>query len=212
MKPSEVEIIRRLRFGQVRESELIDLYEQNRDNYRIQCQLIQHPRFPVKVALNIIQHLFPGDIIRIIKNRRTNAFIRKKAEIEFKSRYQRLPRGEKISLIKVSPLQILENLLEENDEQVLTVIFANRECTEELVLKFLNRKQNKLTIYDVLIHTAWPRSPAIAEAISRDSQAPIRILLQIVSVLNVEQLRRLYEQDHTHEIVRKKIIDRMKKR
>lgn len=201
-----------MRLGQVRESELIELYEQNRDNYRIQCQLIQHPRFPVKMALNIIQHLFSGDIIRVIKNRRTNPFIRKKAEIEFKSRYQRLPRGEKISLIKTTPLQVLENLLEENEEQVLAVIFANRECTEELVLKFLNRKQQKLNLYNVLIHTHWPSRPAVAEVISRDSQAPIRILLHIIPVLNLDQLRWLYEQESTHEIVRKKIIERMKKR
>jgi hypothetical protein len=212
LKPSEFEIIKRLRFGQARESELIEIFEQNLDNYRVQFHLIQHPRFPVKMAMNIIPHLFSRDIIRVIKNRRTNPFIRKKAELEFKSRYQRLPRGEKISHLKISPTQLMENFLDESDEQALAVIFANRECTEELVLKFLNRKQHKHVIYNVLASTHWPKRPAVADAISRDSQAPIRILLDIIPVLNLEQLRTLFERATTHEIVKENILDYLKTR
>ncbi len=212
MKQSEVEIIRRLRFGSVLEKELIDIFDQNRDNYRIQFQLVQHPKFPVKVALNIIHHLFSMDIIRVIKNRRTNPFIRKKAEIEFKIRYQRLPLGEKISYLKKSPIQVLENFLEENDEKVLKVIFGNCECTEELVLKFLNRKQQKYTLYNALAVTQWPRRPVLAEAISRDSQAPIKILLDIIPFLSMDKLRRLFEKKGTHQIVKENISNQLKKR
>jgi hypothetical protein len=54
--------------------------------------------------------------------------------------------------------------------------------------------------------------PGVAEAISRDVQAPIRILLKIIPFLRKPRLRELYENPNTHQIIKNNIIDYLKKR
>ena len=207
MKKNEIDIIRQVSFGNVSEKELVEIYDSQRNNYRIRFHLIQHPRFPVKVALNIIQQLFTMDLIRLIKNRRSNPFIRKKAETEFMIRFQRLALGEKISILKTAPAQVLNYFIEESDMRVLKVILKNPECTEELILKFINRKSRRPEFYLALESTEWTRRPAIVDAVIRDNQAPIKLILDLIPLLKSAQLKRLYHDKNTHDIVKTHIIN-----
>ena len=206
MKKNEIEIIRQIRSGSVKEKDLIDIFDNQRNNYRIRFHLVQHPRFPVKIALNIIQQLFTMDLIRLMKNRRANPFIRKKAETEFLTRCQRLALGEKISILKTAPAQVLNHFIEENDSRILNVILKNQECTEELILKFINRKTQKSEFYRALQLSDWYKRPAITEAIIRDQEAPIKLILDMIPILKTAQLKKLYHNENTHEIVKEIIM------
>lgn len=139
----ELDLLRKIHFGSVTEDELLDIYYQNPDNYRIRLNLAMHPRFPEKFAIDIIARLFSADLLRVIKNRRTRPNIRKRAEQEFTYKYQRFPLGEKISYMKIAPYSLLNYFIEEKDKHILAVILDNTNCTEELVLKFINRNGPK---------------------------------------------------------------------
>jgi hypothetical protein len=212
MTGSDIDILKRLRFGSLPQGELLEIFFQHRGKYRIVCELIQHPNFPEAQALNVLAELFSMDLIRVIKNRRTNPFVRKKAEIEFGVRYQKIPSGEKISYLRIAPLQVLNQLLRERDSRLLQVIFENPECTEDLVLQFINRRADKPPVYEALLVTQWPNRPRVADAVIRDPHAPIRVLLDIIPLLNHNQLKQLYEDENTHQRVKESILEDWKKR
>ena len=108
MEKKELDILRKLQSGGVDSKYLLDIYEEFKNNYRIKLNLIQHPAFPVETALNVISSLFTPDILNVTKNKRANPFVRKKCEIEFTQRYIKIQRGEKISLLKRAPLNLIE--------------------------------------------------------------------------------------------------------
>jgi hypothetical protein len=212
VKDQEIDILRRLRSGSISEKDLTEIFDRYRDNYRIMFNLVQHPKFPEKLALNIIPQLFSMDLIRVVKNRRANPFVRKRVEIEFMTRYQRLPLGEKLSYLKIAPVQVLNNFIGEKDPRIVDTILSNPECTEELILKFINRKQPRFGFYQVLQDTEWTRRPLIAEAISRDSEAPIKIILEVIPLLNKRLLKRLFQENDTHQIIKNKILEHIQKK
>jgi len=203
----ELDLIRKLHFGSVTEQELMDIFYQYRDNYRMKLNLVMHPKFPEKYALNIISYFFAIDLIRVIKNKRTNPFIRKKAELEFSEKYKRFPLGEKLSYMKIAPHSLLNYFMGERDKRVMEVMLKNTGCTEELVLKFINREDSRNVVYEALSSTEWYMRPAVAEAIAHDTQAPIRMLIDILPYISKRTLRKLYEKKDTHKIVKKNITE-----
>ena len=207
MKKDEIELIRRLNFGSFSEPELIDIFHANRSKYRVLFNLVQHPRFPVKFSLNIIPTLFTMDLLRVIKKKRTNPFVRKKAELEFNNRYIKIPLGEKLSYLRIAPHSLLGYFIEEKDNQVLKTILNNSNCTEELVIKFITRKTPKHTLYEVISSTEWYKRPAVANLIANDSAAPIKLVLDIIPYLNANQLKKILESDEIHQIIKNNISD-----
>ena len=205
MNKDEIELIRKLNFGSFSEPELIDIFNENRSNYRILLNLVQNPRFPAKFSLNIISSLFSMDLLRIIKNKRTNPFIRKKAELEFTNRYVKFPVGEKLSYLKIAPNSLLNYFVGENDKRILKTIFNSSFCSEELMIKFITRKSDRFMVYQTICSTEWYKRPAIANLIANDPDAPIKLVLKIIPYLNHHQLKKIYLNDSTHEIIKKNI-------
>jgi hypothetical protein len=156
--------------------------------------------------------LFVPDLLRVIKNKRTNPFVRKRAELEFTIRYQKISLGEKISLMRIAPHSLLTYFTEEKDPRILKVIFNNENCTEDLVLRFILRKGDRQPVYELLADNDWYKRPNIAFAISRDAGAPIKLLLKVIPYLRIDGLRDLYQNDSTHRIVKDQIIAHMQSR
>lgn len=204
---TEFEILKKIRRGSVSEQELLDIYDRKRDSYNILFHLVQHPKFPERFSLNIIPDLFSMDLVRVMKNTRTRPYIRKKAELEFTARYSKFPLGEKLSYMKVAPLSLLNCFVEEKDVRVIEVILKNGYCTEELVLKFINRKNQRYGFYEALDATEWYKRPQIAESISYDEQATIKIMLKIIPYLSIKKLKAVYKRADTHQIIRENIVN-----
>jgi hypothetical protein len=208
----ELEILKKLFRGTLQETELLDIYFQFRNKYRVLVSLLQQPRFPEKYALNIIPKLYPIDLVKVVKNKRTNPNTRKRVEQEFTGKYIRFPLGEKLSYLRIAPDTMLEYFIEESDERVITAILQNPFSTEELILKFLNRKTDKYPFYEALSKTEWYKRPQVAEAISNDLNAPIKILVMILPYLNLRQLERLFKNENTHQVVKRNIIHYLENR
>ena len=68
---NELDVLKKLHYGTFPESELLAMYYQFRNKYRIRLKLLQQPNFPERDAFNIIPTLYPMDLIRVIKNKRT---------------------------------------------------------------------------------------------------------------------------------------------
>jgi hypothetical protein len=209
---SELELLRRLHREVLTEDALLDIFYANRDRYRVLLHLLQQPRFPERQSLNIIPRLYPMDLIRVIKNKRTNPYIRKRCEFEFVNKYQKYPVGEKLSYMKVAPNSLLNHFISEQDVRVLEVILNNPNCTEEILLKMVNRVQSRHNIYQVLVETEWYKRPQVAIAIANDTEASIRILMLIIPYLGIKQLETLYTNPDTHVNVKNNIIQYMKQR
>ncbi len=212
MGKDELEVLKELYRKTFNEDELMEIFYQNRDSYRILLHLIQQPKFPEKQALNIIPKLFPPDLLKVIKNKRTSPGTRKRSELEFVYKYPKFPIGEKLSYMKIAPNSLLHYFIEEKDKRVLEVILNNSSCTEEVILKFVNRQSPKFSFYEALYATEWFKRPQVAFGISHDPQAPIRILVAIIPYLNLRQLEKLYQDDTTHQIIKDNIIQYLRNR
>jgi hypothetical protein len=204
---TEFEILKKIRSGTISEQELVEIYECKKDRYNILFHLVQHPRFPERFSLNIIADLFAMDLVRVIKNTRTRPYVRKRAELGFKSKYSRFPLGEKLSYMKIAPLALLDHFVEEQEKLVIEAILKNGYCTEGLVLKFINRKSQRYEFYQALDTTEWYKRPQVAEAISMDEQASIKIMIKIIPYLSLNQLKTLYKRSGTHGIVKRNILN-----
>jgi hypothetical protein len=199
---SSLKVIQRLQASGIGPEELEDIYHQHRNEYRVLVHLAQHPRFPQGLAQGILSKLFAGDLVRVIKNVRANPFIRKKAELEFSQRYRRLALGEKISLLKTAPNVLLLAFSEENHPQLIQTILQNPNCSEDVILRFVNRTQDRSHFYQILDDTPWPKNPAVAQAIAHDPEAPIRILVKVIPYLDLTWLQKLFRDPTTHQAVR----------
>lgn len=197
-----LDVIRKLQRSDISQEELEDIHRRHKDDYRVLLWLAQHPRFPQGLALGILSKLFAVDLVRVIKNVRANPFVRKKAELEFLQRYKRLALGEKISLLKMASNSLLLALSDEDHPQLIQTILQNPRCSEDVVLRFVNRKIDRGCFYQALAESAWFQSPAVAEAVAHDPEAPIRILLKIIPHLGLAGLQKLLRDGSTHQAVR----------
>ncbi|MDY0296619.1 MAG: hypothetical protein RB296_04810 [Acidobacteriota bacterium] len=201
----DLDVLRRIAGGSVTAEELSRLSYEFAHRQRIQIALIQHPRFPQRRALNILASLFPADLMRVIRNKRTNPLVRKRGEIEFVNKFQRLPLGEKLSCLKTAPAELLLHFQTTPDVRLLKAILNNPYCTEPIVLRMLQSRGDHQGLYQALDGTAWCRRPAVASVISRDPQAPVKILLSLLPLLNQEDREGLLRRPGTHESVRGRI-------
>jgi hypothetical protein len=197
-----LDVIKRLQRSAISPEELEDIHRRHKDDYRVLLGLAQHPRFPQGQALGILSKLFAVDLVRVIKNVKTNPFVRKKAELEFQQRYKRLALGEKISLLKMASNSLLLALSDEDHPQLIQTILQNPSCSEEVVLRFVNRRGDRSLFYQALAETPWFRSPAVAEAVAHDPEAPIRILQKVIPHLGLAGLQKLFRDESTHQAVR----------
>ena len=209
---NELDLLRKLYRGTFTKDELLEVLAQNRDRYRVLFQLVQQPKLPERDSLSIITKLFPMDLMRVIKNKRVNPNIRKRAEMEFRNKYRKFALGEKRSYMKIAPTSLLEHFIEEKDQQVLEHMLGNPYFTEELILKMINRKTDRTAFYQILADTEWYKRPQVAEAVALDLKAPIRILTAIIPFLNSRQLEQLYIKDTTHQSIKNYVLIQLQKR
>ncbi len=208
----DLKLIQRLNYGAVPEEELLEIYHREKSNYRILFNLIQHPKFPERFALEIIPKLYSIDLIKVVKNQRTRPFIRKRVELEFVGRYQKFAPGEKITYLKIAPNSLLKYFIEENDPRILKVILGNVYCSEDLVIEMINRKTPRPNLYEILCNTEWFKRPVIARSIILDSEAPIRIIIQLIPLLTPTILKKMSEREHTHQIIKNHISNYLKEK
>jgi hypothetical protein len=207
-----LDIIKKLQHSSIGQEELEEIYRLHKNDYRILLYLVQHPKFPQSISLGIISKLFAADLVRVIKNVKTNPFVRKKAENEFIQRYRRLALGEKISLLKIAPNSLLLGFSDENQPQLIETILNNPNCSEDVVLRLINRHGEHANLYVALDNSHWHMNPAVAMAVGHDPEAPIKILLKIIPYLGLNGLQKLFRDDDTHQIVRDRIRDFLQQR
>jgi len=202
---NELLLLRRLQRDVLKKGDLLEIYSQNKDRYRVLVQLIQHPLLPVHLSLDILPELNPYDLLRVIKNVRANPYVRRRAELEFSARYRKLPLGEKFTLLKTAPHSLLLYFVEENHPRLLQAILQNPFCSEELVIRFINRGGERSVFYQQLDASTWHANPGVAQAIMRDCEAPIKMILKAIPFAGLAELQRLFADDATHESVRQGI-------
>ncbi|MBN2345827.1 MAG: hypothetical protein JXO51_05505 [Candidatus Aminicenantes bacterium] len=202
---AELSVIKKLQSAAMRPDELEEIYRLHRDEYRVLLHLVQHPKFPQVLALGVISKLFAADLLRVIKNVKTNPYVRKKAELEFSQRCKRLALGEKLALMRTAPQAVLLNSGEESHPRLLRAILQNPKCSEEVVMRFIHRSGDRGTFYQALDESEWHRSPVVAAAIAHDPEAPIKILLKIIPHLGLAGLQEMFRAESTHQAVRDRI-------
>lgn len=211
LKKDNLDILKKIRLGSISEAKLIEIYFENINNHLFLFNLVQNPSFPIRLGLEIIPKLFPAELVRVSNNKRSNPFLRKKCEKEFTGRYKKIALGERISLLKFAPGSLLTYFTEEKDERILKAIISNPKCTEDLIVRFINRKEDRYALYNILLDTNWIKQKNIAIAISYDKEVPIRVWVEIIPFLPINRLIEISNNEHIHDIVKKNVELRLRK-
>jgi len=211
LERNKIELLKKIRLGSLSEGVLTDIYFENRESHIFLFNLVQSPSFQVRLGLEIIPKLFNIELVRVIANKRTNPFLRKKCELEFVERYRKIAIGEKLSLIKIAPESLLAHFVDEKNEKILEIILQSRFCTENLIVRIVNGKTDRQILYGLLSGSKWIKLRSIAEAVSFDSMAPIKIWIEIIPFLPVYRLREIIANVNYHEIIRKNADMRLKR-
>ena len=206
------QVIKKLQLAAISPEELEEIYRLHKDDYRVLLHLVQHAKFPQSISLGIISKLYSPDLVRVIKNVRTNPFVRKKAELEFRQRYKRIALGEKKSLLKIASNSLLLAFIDEDQPQLIETILLNPNCSEEVVLRFINRSGDRFNVYVALDNSPWHMNPSVAMAVAHDPQAPIKFILKIIPYLGLAGLQKLFRDETTHQIVRDRIRNFLQQR
>lgn len=209
---STLNVIKQLQSSGISQEELEEIYRLHKNDYRVLLHLVQHPKFPQSISLGIISKLFTVDLARVVKNVKTNPFVRKKAENEFMQRYRRLALGEKVSLLKLAPNALLLNLSDENQPQLIETILNSPNCSEDVVLRFINRHSERGNLYNALDNSQWHMNPAVAMAVANDPEAPIKIIVKVIPFLGLAGLQKMFRDDATHQSVRDRIREYLERR
>ena len=204
----ELSVLRRIKSGAISAGELERLSDEFSHRRRIQVALIQHPGFPQKRALNIISSLLPGELLMVLRNKRTNPLIRRRGEVEFLNKFQRLPAGEKTTCLKTAPVELLLRFKRLEDPRLLKALLMNPSCTESVVIGMIQSGGDHQGLYKALDGTAWLVRPGVVSAVSRDPMAPVKVLLAISPYLNRKDRSRLLGRTGTHEAVKARLKSR----
>ena len=165
---------------------------------------------PIRLGLEIIPELYPVELVRVISNKRTNPFLIKKCEIEFVVKYRKLALGERISLLKFASESLLYHFVEEKNEKILKAMISNPRCTENLIIRLINRREDRSKLYNILTVTNWLKQKNISLSVSYDKEAPIRAWEVIIPFLPLKRLKEILTENKVHENIQHMIRLRIK--
>jgi hypothetical protein len=120
-------------------------------------------------------------------------------------RYTKIPLGEKISLLKRLPENLLRQLVFETDKRCLAAILTNTRCSESVVINFITRPRVKREFYEILVDSDWIKRPAVIEALLKDRYAPIKVFQVVIPLLPLSRLEGLLRDNATHESVKRNV-------
>jgi hypothetical protein len=185
--------------------QLLDQYPQDK---RLMAALLQKPDFPQHQVLSILGKMYSMDLLRIAQAPRTAPFVRQRAELTFGERFRQMQKGEQIASLKMMSAQMLRHYTNLTDGQLLSAVFGNPRCTEPLVIEILRRKGKGAGVFTALMSSRWMINLSVADMLVLDPEAPIRALLQIIPILPLGTLKKMYSRPGLHQVLRTAIEKR----
>ncbi|MEM7581839.1 MAG: hypothetical protein AAF560_00540 [Acidobacteriota bacterium] len=158
-------------------------------HYEVRCAIARHRRTPEIVGLRFVPDLFWRDLLEITVDMRVRPAVRAVAEKYLSDRLDRLTVGEKTTLARRATANVLAGLRKDPNLRVIKAFLSNPRLTEPVLLPLAASEVASPRILDaVASDPKWGSRYEIKVALSRNPQAPFRVILDILPSLRRHDL------------------------
>ncbi len=159
------------------------------DLYTIRRALISNPKTPVHVSKSLIAYLNKHDLIQLLDSKNV-PFSLKNIVLEYlRNKLPEIPAGEKISLARKAPRNLLRLLLYDEDIMVFEASLWNPKLTEGDLLVLLQKKREHSRLLSVIAsHPKWKNRYPVKLALVRNPSTPVDVSLRFIPQLLLQDL------------------------
>jgi hypothetical protein len=173
-------------------------------SYRIQVALVNCPKTAPASAMRLMQMLFWNDLVKTAANYRISPQLRRLAENYLREKIPSLTIGEKISLAKTGPRNVITILRTEKERKVMQALLRNSHLLEDDVLVMINNDMTPAaSLATIAADYKWSVRYAIRLALVRNEKTPLSFVLSSLSKLKKTDLQALIHAPGIPELVRR---------
>lgn len=159
------------------------------DAYAIKLALVRHPRAPRHVALTLLRHLYPFDLVRVAATPAAPAELRRVAEEAMISRLSMFSLGERLALGRQGTARVAAALLADPEDRVVGAALDNPRLTEHGVVRALQeQKLRPETVSAIAAHARWSCCYEVRLALIRNPATSLRRVLELVGQVRRQDL------------------------
>ncbi|MCP4654652.1 MAG: hypothetical protein GY856_04440 [bacterium] len=157
--------------------------------YEVRSIIARHRRTPEVIAMRFVSGLYWRDLLEMVADVRIRPAVRRVAEKYLIQRLPRLAVGEKVTIARRAPLEVIAQLHKDPSLHVIRAFLGNPRLTEESLLPLVIHESTSTRVLDLVAsNPRWGRRYAIRAALSRNPRTPFRVVFDILPQLRRKDL------------------------
>lgn len=191
----------------------IHQHELATSSYRLKLTLAAHPKSPPVVLQSLLPYLFLFDLLAIILSPATTPDQKLAAERTILQRLPGISLGDRITLARRAPANLLLELLRGGEAQVVNATLDNPRLREGTLVQYLScASASGESIAAIFAHKRWQTLPAIRLTLLKNSQTPENIYRQLLVTSPLSDLKTLRLSNRLSTIQKLLIAQELNKR
>ncbi|MFQ6082992.1 MAG: hypothetical protein ACE5WD_06505 [Candidatus Aminicenantia bacterium] len=175
-------------------------------NLWVQAAIVNHPKTPQSLSLELLPNLYPMDLLKVAENLRISPLVRRKAEIILLEKIKKMDLGEKINISRRATYYMLKFISKEKNFKVLKAIAENPRCTEEILIRTVNQPDISQEFLEFLSNNfRWKNRYSLKLSIVKSPSSPILLVLKLLDRLKKKDLIELSQDEKQPDVILKKI-------
>lgn len=155
---------------------------------RVTVALVRHPRCPRAFVWRALPLLGWHDLLEVAADPRTPMPVRQQAQGKLVERLPLLTVGEKISLARQAPPQVLIHLLSEEDSRVVAALLDNPKFAQNHCLRLAAETNSSRVLSQILRHQRWGQVASVRKAALANPVMPVALTVAVLVSLPDDEL------------------------
>ena len=171
--------------------------------YEVKSAIVQHPKAPRAIAINLVQFLWWRDLAKVADQTALAPPLRRAAERLLMLRLVEMALGEKIALARIANRGVISVMRRHEDAHVIRALLQNPRLVEEDALAIATAAGTPGSVLLALAEDArFSARPAVQKAIVQNRETPPSVALRIVQRLSTRALKELTHAPHLPTLVK----------
>lgn len=172
-------------------------------SHKIQFSIVNCPKTPFPLAMRLLSFLFWNDLAKICANYRLSPPLRRTAERHLMEKSSAMTPGEKKTLCRSAPRNLLPLLRKEKNSDVFSALLQNPRMIEEDVMNVIRDERTPPAILEIIAaDRKWSNRNTVQMAIVQNAKTPLAIALSFLSRLRKPDLEALVDSPDSTELIR----------
>jgi len=156
----------------------------------VKVAVVEHPATPRHVALALLRHLFPFELMQISLAPAVSPDIKAAADQALIGRLEAVSLGERITLARRASGNVAAALLADSELRVIEATLENPRLTEALICKVLARIGAPAALVEAVCrHPKWSAGRDVRATLLRSEHMPAELAMEFSRSVQVTALR-----------------------